>query len=145
MIGLYAPLPSDAVSTLPDPRALTDQLSELMQADRVEELQAMLKQYFDAFLRSAESIESLKLTSVLIYTTLTVNVGTIDTRDEWNEQTDEQFYLAVESARTVRNIYDALTHYLARYIALKQHAPAVKNNLIRQVNAYMHTNYAEEH
>lgn len=143
VIGLYAPLPSDAVSTLPDPRALTDQLSELMQADRVEELQAMLKQYFDAFLRSAESIESLKLTSVLIYTTLTVNVGTIDTRDEWNEQTDEQFYLAVESARTVRNIYDALTHYLARYIALKQHAPAVKNNLIRQVNAYMHTNYAE--
>ncbi|MDD3214592.1 MAG: helix-turn-helix domain-containing protein, partial [Eubacteriales bacterium] len=143
VIGLYSPLSGDEVPALPDPRTLTDQLSELMQADRTDEAMALLKQYFDDFLRSGESIESLKLTSVLIFTTLTVNVGTIDTRDEWDEQTDEQFYLAVESARTVRNLYDTLTHYLGRYIALKQHAPAVKNNLIRQVNAYMHTNYAE--
>lgn len=143
VISLHTPLPRDTVFALPDPRTLTEQLSELVQANSMDEAHELLRQYFDHFLRSGENIESLKLTSVLIYTTLTVNMGTIDTRDAWNEQTDEQFYLAVESARTVRNIYDALTRYLERYITLKQNSPAVKNNLIRQVNAFMHTSSAE--
>lgn len=126
-----------------DPRVLIDRLSELLQADQTQEMLDALRQYFDVFLQSGESIESLKLTALLIYTTLTVNVGTIDTMDQWDEAADEQFYQAIESARTIRNIYDSLSSYLQRYIAVLNNITPVKNNLIRQVNAYIYTHYAE--
>lgn len=144
VIGMYRGGGSKANrAALPDPRVLTGRLSELMQADQTAMLLEELKQYFDDFLKSGEAIESLKLTALLIYTTLTVNVGTVDILDEWDDQADEQFYQAVESARTIRNVYDSLSRYLDRYIELRRSAPAVKNNLIRQVNAYIYANYAQ--
>jgi two-component system response regulator YesN len=145
VIALYGEQrpPREGQPALPDSRVLTDRLSERMQADRPDEMLELLKGYFGDSLHSGESIESLKLTSVLVYTTLIVNVGTIDILDVWDEQNDERFYQEIEGARTVRNVYDVLSAYLQKYLSLRQNAPGVKNHLIRQVNAYIYGHYAE--
>lgn len=130
-------------AALPDVRGLIDRVSEWIQAGQMEEMATGLKQYFEDFLRSGEPIETLKLAALMTYTSLTVNVGLVDMMDQWGEQADEQFYQTIESARTIRIIHDALINHLRRYASLRQSAAAVKNNLIRQVNAYIHAHYAE--
>ncbi len=134
--------PSSDSSKLPHIQQFITSFIDTLKSDHPDEILPMLEQYHSDFLAGGGALEAFKLNILLIYTTLTSDVGQMDVHDQWeNLHADEVFYQAVESSRTFRGVYNSLHRFISLYLEILKESKGLQNNLIRQVSSYIHKNY----